>query len=324
MEIGALVPPNTTLSLKVTESDIPTRLDKYITSKLPLYSRSFFQQLINEQLVSVNGKTANKQGSLVKPCDIVNITFPPNRKVDPATISAAVAQKELNIEVIYEHEHFFIINKPANLLVHPASSKSTAITLVDWLLFMYPDLINVGHTDRPGIIHRLDKDTTGLMIIPRTPYALNVFGAQFKDRTIQKTYIAVVQGHPDQSGTINLPIGRNRNIRNKMTAFQPYYEGSEKKRDALTNYKVLEYFDDCTLVEVKPITGRTHQIRVHFAAIGNPLIGDSTYGKKSKNIQRQALHAHALVFTLNGEQFSFSKSIPDDMKKLLENKQKNK
>jgi 23S rRNA pseudouridine1911/1915/1917 synthase len=176
----------------------------------------------------------------------------------------------------------------------------------------------VGAQDRPGIIHRLDKDTSGLMIIPRTHHAYNTFGSLFRNRTIHKTYYALVQGHPPKEGFIDLSIGRHPHIRVKMATFDKektahYIKKGYRIRTAFTHYRVIKYFTDYALVEFKPTTGRTHQIRVHASAIGHPIIGDETYGSSSVLIQRQALHAAKLQFQFDNEQFSFSINLPDDI-----------
>lgn len=305
-------------AIKIPVHQGAIRIDKYIGEQFPLYSRSFFQRLIEQKCVVVNNKVIEKTSFMVKPHDAITINFPSERVVTPAQITEHTS----NIQIIHEHEHFLIINKPANLLVHAPSKTSISITLVDWIEQNYTEVSKVGYIDRPGIIHRLDKDTTGILIISRTNYAHNIFGEMFKNHTIKKTYHALVQGHPDPTGTINLAIGRNPVHRNKMSAFPPVdeniaYQRGVKVRQAQTDYKVITYFKDHTLVEVKPVTGRTHQIRVHFAAIGHPLIGDATYGGNTKLFGRQALHAHTIQFTFNNESFTFTAALPADMQTLL-------
>lgn len=196
-------------------------------------------------------------------------------------------------------------------------------TLVDWLRAFYPDLGQIGLEDRPGIIHRLDKDTSGLIIISRTHRAYKQFGQMFRNRTIQKTYQAIVQGHPESNGIIDLFIGRDPHIPVKMTAFdtkkaQRYIRHGHKLRHAITHYKVIQYFENYTLLELKPVTGRTHQIRVHLSALGHPIVGDPLYGMPDKkHIKRHALHASDLSFELDNQRFSFSLPLPDDMQTLI-------
>jgi len=335
------IEPNSSFSFVVSDDyKEGIRIDKYIAYQFPLYSRNFFQQLIDDGLVEYNGQIVSKQSLMVKSSDAVTVTFPPERKFDEVVIATAITEKQLDIEILAKHEHFLIVYKPANLLVHRPSARSNAVTLVDWLLLYYKELVAVGHSDRPAIIHRLDKDTSGLLVIPRTPYAHAVFGQMFRNRTVSKTYQAIVHGNPPASGSINLAIGRDPNNKKKMAAFlMPSSDRSilasstnqvyahemannclargKKIRTALTHYRVLEYFENHALLEVKLITGRMHQLRVHFSAIGHAIVGDPIYGIKSKLIRRQALHAGSISFTLDGKEYAFSKAAPEDFKCLV-------
>ncbi len=313
MKTKNLVKPNSYFVLHVPQEYDGSRLDRFITAHFPLYSRSFFNRLIDDGLIQINDTIVTKSGTIVKQGENVSIRFPAPREIQ----IDALKEKKPAIEILYENLQFLIIHKPAGLLVHPTSMASTAATLVDWLLINYAAIEGVGYVDRPGIVHRLDKDTSGLLIVPRTNQAHALFGDLFRDRSINKTYYAIVEGHPEKSGTIALPIGRDPITKTKMTT-QVYPTRSIKMRDATTHYRVIEYFDNAALVEVKPITGRTHQIRIHFASLGHPIIGDVVYGKKSKLIKRHALHAHNLSFEFQGKKYSFEKSLPDDMTDLIE------
>jgi 23S rRNA pseudouridine1911/1915/1917 synthase len=185
------------------------RIDSLLASQLPKYSRTFFQRLIDKGLVTVNNKPC-KASYAVKANDTITIEIPPARYV-PQVLSkkAQEAVEQLPITIIHEEPEFIIINKPAGLIVHKPSASSEAITLVDWLLYRYPELADVGNEQRPGIVHRLDKDTSGLMIIAKTPFAHKTFSDMFKNRAIKKTYRAVVEGHPKKKGSIDLAIGRD-------------------------------------------------------------------------------------------------------------------
>lgn len=312
-----LIPHNSTFSFKIEAADNALRIDKFLARQFPSYSRSFLQKIIDQGNVVLNGQSVSKGGITLKVDDVVIINFPLN------TIEFLSKEHlvHLGIEVIFEHQHFLIINKPAGVLVHKPNHYSTITTVVDWVTAHYQEIASVGAIDRPGIVHRIDKDTSGLLVIPRTNYAHAIFGQKFKDRSINKTYYAVVQGAPERIGTIDYAIGRHPHARIKMHHFAKELiqkEGNETLRSALTYFKVLEYFDDKSLIEIKPVTGRTHQIRVHFAAIGHPLEGDSLYGTPSKLIARHALHAYSLGFTFDNEKFSFELPIPSDFKRLLD------
>lgn len=330
MEIPTIIEPNSTLMLTVPEEMASSRLDAVLVQLLPSYSRSFFQNMIKEGYVLLNDKKIVKPSWPTKPLDNITINFPPKRVVEVTAVTEMVKSKNLDIEVVYEHEHFLVIYKPANIMVHAPSERSSAITLVDWLLVHYPDISQVGYSDRPGIVHRIDKDTSGLLVVPRTPYAHAAFSRLFKDHAIHKKYLAVVEGNPDQAGTIDIPIGRSPQG-NKMAAFPEYKMSvnadnpivakslrcSRRIRYAITHYIVKEYFKQAALIEATIVTGRTHQIRVHCAAIGHAIIGDPVYGKKSKFIKRQALHAYNLSFNFNGQAYNFCKDVPQDFQDLL-------
>ena len=295
--------------LSVLSEHAGTRLDTFLAERFLRYSRSFFARLITDEHVQVNGVIEAKARRSLKKDDIVTVQFP-----KPRVVQAKDVEIDPPVQVIYEEPNFLIVNKPAGLVMHAPSSRSDIITLVDWLLFHYKDLKEVGYVDRPGIVHRLDKDTSGLVIIPKTNYAHGIFGRLFHDRNIKKVYYALVEGHPDTSGTIDLAIGRDPITRVKMSAKLGL---TMPKRDAVTRYEVVEYFGTATLVKVTPLTGRTHQIRVHFAAIGHPLIGDITYGNASKLINRHALHAQALSFEFDGKPYTFEKEPPKDFQNVV-------
>jgi 23S rRNA pseudouridine1911/1915/1917 synthase len=313
------IKPTSTFSFIVPENNEPCRVDRYISEKFPDYSRTFFQNVIEIGNVTVNQQPAKKPSLLVHAHDTVTVQFPEQRTIDTHDI----IDRTNGINIIANTEHFMIIHKPANLLVHAPSNTSNAITVVDWIRHHYKDISAVGAADRPGIIHRLDRETSGILIITKTNYAHNVIGALFRNRTIAKTYKAVVAGHPPKQGTITYAIGRNPKNRHMMKTFdEENIEGigkigTVKVRHAKTDYTVLEYFDNASLVEVKPTTGRTHQIRVHMAAIGHPIIGDQLYGTKSCHIERQALHAEKLEFVFEEQKYSFVDQLPEDFQKLL-------
>ena len=329
MQSSSPVPTGTTFTFQIAMDQAGQRLDKFIAAQFSSYSRTFLQGIITNRNVRINGAGC-KPSMLLKENDHVEITFAiPKKETLPISKS-----HDFGIEIIEKHEHFLIINKPAGLTVHQSNTVDKEPTVVDWVTQNFEEIRHVGTIDRPGIVHRLDKDTSGVLIIPRTNYAHAQFGAMFKDRTIHKTYLALVHGHPKAEGTINLPIGRHPVLRHKMTVYKPQSCDSlakptnpdvidrhrqGKAREAVTHYRVLTYFKDMALVEVKPVTGRTHQIRVHFAALGHSLVGDHVYGKKSAFIARHALHAHAIEFVFQDTSFSCNAPLPTDFQSALKN-----
>jgi 23S rRNA pseudouridine1911/1915/1917 synthase len=199
--------------------------------------------------------------------------------------------------------------------MHKTQHETNNYTLVDWLTSHFKEIETVGSIERPGIVHRLDKDSSGLLIIARTNYAHQIFTKLFKDRAIKKTYLALVEGHPEKSGTIDQPIGRHQTHRLRMTTYGA--SSSVPTRHAITHYKVLEYFDNYSLVEFKPETGRTHQIRVHAAFLGHPLVGDTLYASSSPFIKRHALHASSLSFNFEDKLYEFNADLPHDFATLI-------
>lgn len=291
----------------IKPEDISKRLDVFLSEQLPRYSRSYIKELIEEDNVKINNKAITKAGQKLKLNDNVSISIPKPKEL----YGLPVDTEKMGIKVFYENPDFLIVYKPAGIIVHKTSAKSEEPSLVDWLIAHYKEIKKVGFENRPGIVHRLDKDTSGLLIVARNNYAHSIFSKLFKDRKIEKTYLAVVRGHTEQSGVIDFNIVRDQASKIKMKATNTH------GRSALTIYKTLEYFPHASLVEVRPITGRTHQIRVHFAAIGHPLIGDAVYGESSKFIKRQALHAYIISFEYEDKFYTFIYDMPEDMKQLM-------
>lgn len=308
MEKITLISPNSSRTLMV-ESDETIRLDRFLPRHFTGYSRSFFQKLIDQACVKLNGQVVTKNGISLKQGDLLDIHFPSHEKKS----SQKVMPDNLSIDIIFEHEHFLVISKPASLMVHRPTATSSVFTLVDWLNVQRSEFNSFENPDRPGIVHRLDKDTSGLMIIARNPYAQAVLSDLFKKRAISKTYLAVVEGITPASGTIDFHINRDPLMPTKMT--HRYAAG----REALTYYQAQQYFGNATLVEARPVTGRTHQLRVHFAGLRHPIMGDVVYGKVSKLIKRQALHAWKLSFSFEGKDYSFQQEPPTDFQALIKN-----
>ncbi len=297
-----------TEKLICTVDHIGSRLDKFIFTNFPDYSRTYFHDLIQDGHITVNDKPAAKPSYTLKADDVISITFPPVKAYD-------LTPKKVDFEVIDVQPDFIVINKPAGLVVHASDSNKDEVSLVNGLLYYFQELkdLLVGTDDyRPGIVHRIDRDTSGLLIVARTQKGQIALSKMFHDRYIHKTYLAVVEGHSPHDGRITLSIGRDAKERHKMS------HAGICSRDALTNYSTLAYYPENSLIAANIITGRTHQIRVHFSAIGHPLVGDQTYGKKSHFISRQALHAWNMSFTYQGKEYTYRCPMPQDMKLLVE------
>ena len=297
---------------RVTSEMAQMRLDVFISRQFPLYSRSFFKRLLTHAGIRLNSKVVQKGGVMVKPGDEIEVLFP-----EPKPTTLAQCPEGITAKIIYEQPDFMIISKPAGLIVHEPHPLSTEFTLVDWLLNVRSSVKQVGIPTRPGIVHRLDKDTSGLMIIPLTNPAHARFGDMFKSRKIQKTYMALVEGHPEHEGTIELPIRRHPVEKHKMTHGTGLWQS--KSRSAVTHFRVVHYFQQHALVEVRPVTGRTHQIRVHLAALGTPIVGDVVYGNASNLIKRQALHASGIEFFYDNKTYQFTNELPPDMQQVVAN-----
>ncbi len=292
----------------ITHAAAAERVDRILATQFPNHSRSYFQQLIHDEHVQINGFTAKKPSTIVNEGEIVTVSFPPVLPVGGLPLPAS----DTGIRLVYEHLDFLIVYKPAGVLVHAPNHHKQTFSLVDWLIHSFKELKTVGYADRPGIVHRLDKDTSGLLIIPRTNSSHAYFAQLFAQRHIHKKYYALVHGHTPAQGSIDFAIARHPHQKHKMT------HTTGAGREALTHYRALAYGDHNTLVEVELITGRTHQIRVHFAALGHPVVGDSIYGAPSKSIARQALHAYQISFTYQNRWYSFWYDMPQDMKSLID------
>lgn len=317
---------NNNFTFTVDIQDNETRLDKFISKYCPQFSRSFVQRLIGDSYVLVNDKIITKAGYDLKTGYVITVNLP-----EKQTISEKEEQiKNSQIELLFEHEDFLIIYKPAGVLTHPNPNKNDVkltniISVVDWIELNYPTIMQVGQKERPGIVHRLDFLTSGIMLIAKNNTSLEKFSQMFKDRKIKKTYWAIVKGNTPAEGVIDFPIILKPGTLKRMCVRDNKF--MRDQQEARTEYKVIKYLKNparpeltqgYSLVSVNLITGRTHQIRVHFAAIGHPVVGDELYGKASPLINRQALHAHSLEFEYENEKFSFKKEMPADMQILLD------
>lgn len=285
------------------------RIDLYLTKKKTYPSRSQIRNLIIQDKIRVNNNPV-KPSYILKNGDVINLTLPENKELK-------IKAEAIPIDIIYEDEYLVVVNKPADMIVHPAG-KILSGTLVNALLYhCQGTLSGIGGVIRPGIVHRLDKNTSGLMVVAKNDLAHLDLSRQIKDHQVTKKYITLVHGNMrDDSGIIDAPIGRSLNNRKKMAVT----EG--KSREAITHFKVLKRFSGYTLVEVTLRTGRTHQIRVHLAFIGYPIVGDQLYGHKRQgiSINRQALHSYVLGFVhpVSKKYMEFSTPLPKDIQELID------
>jgi len=293
---------NQTLQLTVKSPE--PRLDRFISGKASL-SRSYARKLIDDGNVTIDGRPG-KASLKLDPGDIVTVILPPPAPTSPEP-------EDLPLKIVYEDADLLVIDKPAGLTVHPAPGHPSG-TLVNAVLAHVPDLPGINGSLRPGIVHRLDKDTSGLIVVAKTDAAEKSLSQQIRGRTATKVYLALVEGKlSPEEGVIEAPIGRDPAHRKQMAV-------TAGGRESRTRYRVLRHLNSHTYVEVVLETGRTHQIRVHFAAIGYPVLGDAVYGTASPLLKRQFLHAHRLGFKLpgSGRYVEFESSLPPDLQTVLD------
>ena len=299
------------------------RLDAYIASKVPECSRSYATQLIRQGRIQVDG-AQSKPSYKIKTSEQVIIAIPPSEPVE-------LAPEPMALDIKFEDRHLIVLNKPPGLVVHPAAGHPRG-TLVNGILHHCPDLEGIGGEIRPGIVHRLDKDTSGIIVVAKTDTAHQGLSEQFKSRSVVKRYYALVHGHPDkQNGYVDLPIGRHPADRKKMSTASP------RGREALTLWRIKERYANGALLEIELKTGRTHQIRVHCRSMGHPIIGDQVYGARKsmsnlskrdmafyqvvKKARRQMLHAFQLGFLhpVTAKRQHFEAPFPEDMAVIIKN-----
>jgi 23S rRNA pseudouridine1911/1915/1917 synthase len=305
--------------LETTHSGIlgPGRLDRALAEAIPSLSRARIQALVDDNALLVAGNPVTDTSSKKFEGQPFTLTV-------PAPLPDKAQAQEIDLDIVFEDEHLIVVNKPAGLVVHPAAGHSDG-TLVNALLHhCRGKLSGIGGVQRPGIVHRIDRDTSGLLVVAKTDKAHEGLARLFAAHDIERRYLAVVAGHPiPPAGTIRTQIGRSTTNRKKMAVLP---EG--KGKHAVTHYRTIEHFKDAALVECRLETGRTHQVRVHMAHIGNPLIGDSTYNNRRKAFkfgpnqsyfERQALHAVSLGFIhpVTGEKLGFESRLPEDIQLLL-------
>lgn len=292
--------------LEVVPADKGKRLDKYLVENLPReHSRAHLQRLISDGHVLVN-KNPAKNNHRILPGETIDVVI-------PAPVKSRIEPEKIKLRILHEDKNLLVVNKPTDMVVHPAPGSRTH-TLVNALLAHCKNLSGIGGVMKPGIVHRIDKDVSGLLVVAKTDRAHRALAEQFKDKTASRIYYAVVQGVIElDNGIIDLPIGRSKSDRKKMAV------SFENSKEALTRYKVVERLKDATLLEITLGTGRTHQIRVHLAYIGYPIMGDVKYGGNSAIFSRPALHARTLGFIhpITGKKVRFTTDLPRDMKELI-------
>jgi 23S rRNA pseudouridine1911/1915/1917 synthase len=303
----------------VAPEESKTRLDIVVAALVPGLTRSQVKRLADDGHISVDGRQG-KPGDRVRPGQHLEVHL-------PAPVEAHAFPESIPLTILYEDSHLLVVDKPAGMVVHPGAGVRSG-TLVNALLHHCQDLSGIGGVLRPGIVHRLDKSTSGLLVVAKNDGTYRALQAQFKEREVSKTYIAVVYGVPQSiSGTIALPIGRHPVDRKRMST------RSRKGRMAITHWRVIRRFLHFSILEADLVTGRTHQVRVHLQGIGHPVVGDPEYGgrRRSKalmdpilhahieSFSRQALHAHRLGFVhpATGSRMDFTSPLPPDMQELI-------
>lgn len=287
----------------------PERLDKFLVEKLQEFSRARIQGLIADGFVDIDKRAAKKAGQLLENGFIVTVRIPP-------PVPTELIPEFIPLDILFENDDLIVVNKPAGMVVHPAVGHASG-TLVNAVLGYDPELEGIGGEERPGVVHRLDKETSGLILLARNERAHRWLQDQFRLRKVEKTYLALVDGKPPTpSGRVETYIGRDPRHRKQM-AIVPESRG----REAISEYKTMESFKKHTLLEFHPLTGRTHQIRLHCAFLGCPIVGDKIYGRKktSLEIERHFLHAYRLKIVLPGEneQRVFEADLPAGLLTVL-------
>ncbi|MCH2525413.1 MAG: RluA family pseudouridine synthase [Dehalococcoidia bacterium] len=294
-----------TITLQISKSDTAKRVDIFLSERTTDLSRSQISNFISQGLVTIDGTPA-KASYRVKSGEIIQLLIPP---LPPTSLIA----EDIPITVVYEDSDVLVIDKPAGMVVHPAAGNWSG-TLANALLKHIPDIAGVGESGRPGIVHRLDKETSGLMMVAKNTSAHRNLSKQIKDRYITKVYTCLIRGNLKlYQGTISGNISRDTHNRKRMAVV-------ESGRTAETSYKVMQIYNGYSLVEAYPKTGRTHQIRVHFSSIGHPITGDKLYGGTNKLLRRQFLHSTRLGFWLPSNQHyvEFESKLPYDLQMYLD------
>jgi 23S rRNA pseudouridine1911/1915/1917 synthase len=286
------------------------RLDKFLAQELDDISRSYIQKIISQGGVFIEGIPVVKKSEIISPGTEVEVLIPPAK-------DTRLVPENIPLDIIFENSDLIVVNKPPGMVVHPALGHSTG-TLVQAVLGYAPEIEGVGGVKRPGLVHRLDQDTSGVIILAKNDRAHQFLQDQFRDRKVDKVYLALVDGRPPTpQGRIEVAIGRDSKFRQRMA---PVLDRDGK--EAISEYATILEFSDHTLIRISIFTGRTHQIRVHLSFVGCPVVGDTVYGRKKPTIDvnRQFLHANQLSIIIPGESSkrTFEASLPDDLEIILE------
>lgn len=291
------------------EDETPERLDKFLVGLLQEFSRSRIKGLIADGFVEVNGRAAKKAGQALEKGSKITVRIPP-------AVPTELIPEKIPLDVVFENEDLVVVNKPAGMVVHPAAGHASG-TLVNAILGYDPEIEGIGGEERPGVVHRLDKETSGLILLAKNERAHRWLQDQFRFRQVEKIYLALVDGKPPTpSGRVEAHIGRDPSHRKRMAIVS-----ESRGRESISEYKTMESFRHHTLLEVHPVTGRTHQIRLHCAFLGCPIVGDKVYGRKqpSVGLDRHFLHAHRLKIVLPGEKHLrlFEAPLPGELEAVL-------
>lgn len=292
------------------EQPTDERLDHFLVDCLPDFSRARLQNLIKDGCVLVNGVAAKKSGQMLGKNSTIELRIPPAAPTE-------LIGEDIPLDIIFENDDLLVVNKPAGMVVHPAAGHSSG-TLVHAVLGYDPKMEGIGGEERPGVVHRLDKDTSGLIVLAKNDKAHHWLQDQFRLRDVEKTYLALVDGKPPApSGKVEAAIGRDPSHRKRMAIVS-----AAKGRASSSEYKTVESFSEHTLLEFHPLTGRTHQIRLHCSFLGCPIVGDEVYGRRNSSIKigRHFLHAYKLKIILPGEKKprEFQAPLPVELLKVLE------
>ena len=293
-----------TITVQANENDKGKRIDSFLNEVIEDATRSYIQKIIDGGYVEITGKKTTKSGNKLKGTETIVVNLPEDETLD-------LVPEDIPLEIIYEDSDIVVINKAPNMVVHPAHGNYNG-TLVNALLYHIKDLSTINGVIRPGIVHRLDKDTSGVIVVAKHDEAHTTLSDMFKEKTLEKTYVCIAKGiFKDKSGRIETLIGRDPRDRKKMAVV------TENGKIAISNYEVLDESKNYSLVKVRIETGRTHQIRVHMKSLNHPILGDATYGNSTDGIARQMLHAYRLKFThpISKKEMVVTAPIPEDFKR---------